>query len=193
MILKRFLLVAFSLVLGFQTVAFSQDDENFKDLKFKDRLFFGGDFALSFGNSSYVNISPIAGYRITPRFSGGLGAIYIYEKSKYYHYETSTYGWKSFLSFDIFKNLNEYLPINLGDIIAHAENEVTNIELFRYDYLGHFYSTGTRIWIDNLLLGGGIRQQIGRRASINLYILWDVTQNTYSPYTNPIIRIGFNF
>ena len=171
---------------------FSQD-EDFKNLKFKDRLFFGGEFWLSFGNSSYVDISPVVGYRVTSRFSAGVGPIYIYEKSTYFRYETSTYGGKILLSYNLFRNLGQYIPINLGDIILHAENEGVNVEVFQLDNQGYFYSTGTRLWIDNLLLGGGIRQPIGKRASINLYILWDVTQNTYSSYSNPIIRVGFNF
>ena len=192
MILKRILFIIFTIMVMIPKQVYSQD-EDFKDLKFKDRLLFGGDFWLSFGNSSYVDISPIVGYRVTSRFSAGVGPIYIYQKSKYYRYETSTYGGKTFFSYDLFRNLNQYIPIDIGDIILHAENEVTNVEIFNYDNLGNFYSTGSRVWIDNLLVGGGIRQRIGKKGAINLFILWDVTQNAYSPYTNPIVRIGFNF
>ncbi len=192
MILKRILLITFLIMVFVPKHVYSQD-EDFKNLKFKDRLFFGGNFWLSFGNSSYVNISPIVGYRITPRLSGGVGPIYIYEKSTYFRYETSTYGGKTFFSYDLFRNLAQYIRIDIGDIILHAENEVVNTEIFKQDYLGYFYSTGNRIWIDNLLLGGGISQHLGKRASVNIFILWDVTHNIYSNYSNPILRFGFNF
>ena len=52
---------------------------------------------------------------------------------------------------------------------------------------------GNRIWIDNLLMGVGLRQPIGEKASIYLLVLWDVTQNEYSPHVNPVIRVGFSF
>ena len=38
-------------------------------------------------------------------------------------------------------------------------------------------------------MGGGISQTIGGRFSISIFILWDVTQNMYSPYiNNPILN-----
>ena len=60
-------------------------------------------------------------------------------------------------------------------------------------YSLRLYPSGNRIWIDNFLIGGGLRQPLGENASIYLLILWDVTQNEYSPHTNPFIRVGFIF
>ena len=33
------------------------------------RLFFGGNFGLTFGNFTFINVSPVVGYRLTDKFS----------------------------------------------------------------------------------------------------------------------------
>jgi len=182
---------------------YKKNNQNFK------RFFFGGDFWLSFGTNAYINVSPLAGYRITERLSAGLGPIYIYEMNKMtyldtvvsgvYHYDTykirtSTYGGRVFLTYDLIKNLHEYIPVDIGDILVRCENEVLNVEPFLLDpYSLRVHSSGNRLWIDNILIGGGLRQPIGVNASVNLLILWDVTENEYSPHVNPVIRVGFTF
>jgi hypothetical protein len=168
--------------------------QDIKDLPFKQRIFFGGDFGLSFGTNTYINLAPIVGYKVTNRLSAGLGPIYIFEKYRYWDYKTSTYGGKAFLSFTVFKDIGQYLNIGIGNIIFHAENEIINLEKLYYDYQnGKIYTLDERLWIDNLLVGGGLNQPLGARGGINIYVLWDVTQNPYSPHSNPIVRLGFYF
>ncbi|MBK9045856.1 MAG: hypothetical protein IPL74_03855 [Bacteroidetes bacterium] len=43
-----------------------------------------------------------------------------------------------------------------------------------------------------MLVGGGYAQEIGANASLVLMLLWNLTEEQYSPYQNPIIRIGIN-
>ncbi len=173
------------------------------------RFFFGGDFWISFGTNAYINISPLAGYRVTQNLSAGGGPIYIFEKNTYsyidttinnidyfrsYKIRTNTYGGRVFLTYDLIRNLHQYIPIGLGNIIVHLENELLNLETFYINPTNFkVYSSGNRIWIDDLLMGGGLRQPIGENSSIILMILWDVTGNEYSLHSNPVIRIGFNF
>jgi hypothetical protein len=47
------------------------------------------------------------------------------------------------------------------------------------------------VWFHDVLLGGGYRQWIGNKAFMTLMILWNVNEQLYSPYQNPVIRIGF--
>jgi hypothetical protein len=90
--------------------------------------------------------------------------------------------------------MHKYLPINLGSIFAYAENELLNIEKIYLNLnTNKYFTSGNRLWIDNLLLGGGLRQPIGKRSSFSLLILWDVTENSYSPHSNPILRMGLYF
>lgn len=183
--------------------------QNKKNTGLSDKLFFGGDFWLTVGTNSYINISPLIGYKITPRLSAGTGPIFIFQSERIRHLDSvinnfgyystyrlkyNTYGGRLFLTYDLIQNLNKYLPINLGSIFAHCENELMNIETIYWDQITEKYFTaGDRLWIDNLLVGGGLRQPIGRRSSLNILILWDITENKYSPHSNPIFRMGFNF
>jgi hypothetical protein len=155
--------------------------------RISEKLVFGGEIGLSFGSITYIKIAPIVGYRLTDRLLAGLGPIYIYEKYKYYNYENSMYGGKIFTSFTIIKGSDKGGILGIGNIQLHVENEVLNVE--KYDVLNE------RLWIDNLLLGGGLYQPIGGRAGISVYVLFDVTQNKYSPYysNNPVFKFGFNF
>jgi hypothetical protein len=155
--------------------------------KLSERLTFGGEIGLSFGSITYIKLAPIVGYYLTDRLVAGVGPIYIYEKYKYYNYETSMYGGKVFTSFTIIKGSAGGGGFGLGNIQLHVENEVLNVE--KYDF------ENERIWIDNLLLGGGLFQPFGGRGGISIFILFDVTQNRYSPYysNNPVFKFGFNF
>jgi hypothetical protein len=193
MIIKRsFITIA---ILLFACSAFGQVEENIgpdskqKEEKpaFSQRLLFGGELGLSFGSITYIKIAPLVGYRLTDRLAAGLGPIYIYEKYKYYNWETSIYGVKFFTSFTIIKGKSEGGVLGIGNIQFYAENEVINVE--KYDM------ENERIWIDNVLIGGGLFQPLGERFGISFYVLWDVTQNIYSPYysNNPVFRFGFAF
>lgn len=180
--------------LFFALSAFSQVEERIspekntkrEKLPFRERIVFGSDFGLSFGTFTYIKLAPTVGYRITNRFTAGLGPIYIYARDKYYDYETSIYGGKAYGLFVIYQGTQKENNYGIGDLMLYAENEVINTER---------YKPSGRIWIDNLLLGGGLYQSLGGRFGVSILVLWDVTQNIYSPYyrSNPVFKFGFNF
>jgi hypothetical protein len=64
-------------------------------------------------------------------------------------------------------------------------------------YITNFYPPPNYIpgneapWAHDIFLGGGYRQWIGEKAFMSLSILWNVNETPYSPYSNPIFRIGF--
>jgi hypothetical protein len=181
---------------------FSQVEETIKEegkkggtekQRFSERLVFGGDIGLSFGSITYIKLAPVVGYRLTDRLTAGVGPIYIYENYRNYNLETSTYGGKAVVSFTIIHGSNLPVNLGLGDIVLHAENEVINIEPLYYNPYTFDYFFGNRLWIDDVLLGGGLSQSIGGKFGVSIFILWDVTQNKYSPYSNPIFKFGFSF
>jgi hypothetical protein len=188
--------------LFFSIMVFSQVEEKItpernkdrENIPFKQRIVFGGDIGLSFGTITYIKVAPTIGYRLTDRFTAGLGPIYIYERQKlydqfnnYYRWETSIYGGKVYGSFTVYKGAERENRFGIGNIMLHAENEVVNVE--KWD------DVNNRIWIDNLLLGGGMFQPISGRFGVSIFVLWDVTQNKYSPYfmNNPIFKFGLDF
>lgn len=145
-------------------------------LRFVDRLFWGGNLGAWFGNPTFVDISPLVGVRITKKYSMGVGVIYNYYNYKYgnYKYSTNLWGGRIYARYFILENVFAQVGwdrINRDDPYAIKPN--------------------TRIWIDNILVGGGLRYPI----SDNFYAIasgfWNLNQNEYSPYSNPIIQIGF--
>jgi|WetSurMetagenome_2_1015567.scaffolds.fasta_scaffold09026_8 hypothetical protein len=167
--------------------------------RFIDKLVFGGDIGLSFGTITYIKLEPVVGYKITPRFTAGIGPIYIFEKYKNYNLQSSTYGGKAIASFTILRGTESGGVFPLGNLLLHAENEIVSVEPLyeRITQIGtqyyYEYFFGSRKVIDNLLLGFGLTQPIAGRFSVSIFALWDVTQSPYSPYSNPILKFGFNF
>jgi hypothetical protein len=144
-----------------------------------DHLYFGGGFGLSFGNVTYVEISPLVGYKLTDRFSAGLALKYIYYKysDDYQKYSTNIYGGGPFARYIIFDGL-----------FLHTEFEVLNLEVpdpFSYNL--------RRENITSVFVGGGYRQMIGNSSSLDLMLLYNINESTNSPYSNPVIRVGFGF
>jgi len=154
---------------------------------FADRFFFGGNLGLQFGNTTYIDVSPLVGYKITKKLHAGLGVTYIYLNSKVifsnsqvYRYETSMYGGRLFGRYFVLDNL-----------FGHVEYEYLN--------LGYpFYRTSTnkieiqRENVHSFFVGGGYAQELGRNSAVVLMLLWNLNEGAYTPYQNPIIRIGIN-
>ncbi len=169
-----------------------------KSVSFRDRLFFGGGFGLTVGTYTDIEISPIVGYYITPRWAAGIGLTYEYYNNKYHwptktgweRYETNIWGGRIFTNYVIVNNVNDWIPLGLNfRIFAHVEYEALSYEkgFFYYDEPG-------RELQNSFLVGGGLRFPMGTRSSMNLTILWNLNTNLYDYYGNgPVIRIGFNF
>jgi len=209
---KKYLLLAVFFSLCISSIAqyeYPGETEDSKDKKEKkkgwyreSKLYFGGNLGLSFGTYTYIELAPIAGYKITPRLWAGLGPKYMYVKERSY-YETSVYGIKTFALFSIFKNINEKINIGIGDIFVYAEDEVLNVEpvtvipfystIPPYQLLYLYYQKEPRTWINIVLIGGGFRFPLGERAGFAIMILWDISHNPEYPYQNPEVRFSIDF
>jgi len=141
-----------------------------------DRLFTGGGVGLQFGSYTYIGAFPILGYRITPKFSAGIGGTYIYLQDKSSNFSTSLYGGKVFAEYDVYRG-----------IAPHVEYEILNREIFDYSL-----AKRRRINVNSLLVGVSYTQQIGDNAGIYIMLLYNLLEDVYSPYENPVLRIGFN-
>lgn len=149
-----------------------------------DRMFFGGSLGLQFGSATYIDVSPLVGYKITEKLHAGVGATYIYYKVKdtYYNYsyETSIYGGRIFGRYYFLDNLFGHLEWEILNMDVPSTNTINGVQ--SYDYI--------RDNIMSLMVGGGYAQPIGSNAAITLMILWNLTEEQYSPYQNPIFRLG---
>jgi hypothetical protein len=168
-----------------------------EELTLKDRLFFGGNFGLQLGTVTNVEVSPIIGYKVTPRFSGGIGIRYEYYKDSrnipgYIPFETNILGGSLFSRYILIQNIEEVIGLGLNaSILVQAEYEVLSLEK-QYFEVPSTLDEG-RFPLHSILLGGGLYQPVGRRSGLVLMVLWNLTQTASSPYSNPIIRLGFNF
>ena len=143
-----------------------------------DKIYIGGNIGGGWSNTSaYFEISPIVGYRVTPALHVGTRFTYIYSNYTFYGVKTSYHD----LGAGIFARYH-FLKM----FFLHAEFEELSTQ---------YYPTGindgkSRRWVPGLFLGGGIYRQIGM-TFLHVGILYNVLDTQYSPYTNPIIRIGF--
>jgi hypothetical protein len=177
----RFLLPGVFCLVLFISSAMAQTDRDQKP-GFGERIFWGGNLGMQFGNLTYVDISPLAGYKITEQVHAGIGATYIYYRYKdiYGSFETSIYGGRVF---------GRYFPME--NLFAHVEYELLNLEVPE-SVSGTNYSNLVRDYISSVFVGGGYAQPIGDRSALILMVLFNLTEEQYSPYQNPVIRIGFN-
>ncbi|WP_053406771.1 hypothetical protein [Persicobacter sp. CCB-QB2] len=143
----------------------------------KDRLFFGGNFGLSFGTFTYIEVSPTVGVMVTPKFSTGLGVVYQYYEDKRFDPKltSSTYGFRWFGRYNIYKNF-----------FLRGEVEGLNLEVYNV-------RETKREWVPGVFLGAGYFQPFGKRGGVSVSVLYNFTYDEFkSPYSDPyVIRVGF--
>ncbi len=144
---------------------------------FKERLYVGGNVGAWFGSTTYVNLSPLIGCKVTKELSFGLGFTYNYYSQTYNgkKYSSTIYGGNAFARYFVFENL--FAQVGWDRLsVPNYNSPIMN----------------DRAWVDNILLGGGYRQAFSERGNFMMAIFYNINQTPLSPYQNPIIQIGFN-
>lgn len=157
----------------------AQDSSDSPRRSFWDRVYIGGDVSLNFGTITVIGATPIIGYRVTDKFSAGVGGTYLYFSQNtgivgVGRYSTSIYGGNIFARYII-----------TDQIIAQSEFHVLNVEAYDLE-LRDFARVNVPIWY----VGGGYRARIGPNSFILLMALFDLIEDPNSPYANPQIRGG---
>ena len=180
----------FLLLFSVNMFVFGQNVRKQEKPPINERLFLGGSFGLQFGDITYIDVSPTVGLWVLPRVAIAGGPSYIYYKNKFFNTETSIYGGRFYTQFLLVENLNNVLPIGLNTgILLHLEDELLSLES---RYWKDINASG-RFIANNILFGGGIRQQMGRRSFLNLTALWTIHDSGYSIHGSPDIRVSFSF
>lgn len=154
----------------------------------RERLFYGGSLGLQFGTITDIQVTPMIGLWLRPRVAIAAGPNYRYYKDPFF--STSLYGGNAYVQYYPLKDLNNVIPvgIHLG-LYVHLEDELLSLESAVWDQANPY----TR-FLQNTVLGGfGISQQIGQRSAMNLTFLWALNNTILGLYSNPEIRISFNF
>lgn len=155
----------------------------------RERLFFGGSLGLQFGTITDIEVSPVAGLWVLPRVAVAIGPDYRYYKFR--DTETNIYGGHGYVQFMVIQNLNNVLPLgaNTG-IFVQLQNELLSLQSSFWKIPPY---ASERFFINTVLAGPGISQQMGRRSSMNLAVLWPLNQSMYDLYSSPEFRILFTF
>ena len=198
----KFVKVLFScllllLLLVNQVIAQESDEgeNNSKQKENESHLFWGGSLWLGLGSYTYVDVNAVFGFQITERLSLGLSGKYQYYNDKRSiagNFETSVYGGSVFSQFAVIKDFRNLVKVKgHSGIIAHVEYEFLNTE-YNYIYFNDPDVNYNRYWLNNILIGGGYFQQIGRGSKSYIILLWNVNETADNPYTYPQLRIGFS-
>ena len=141
----------------------------------------GGGFGVAFGgNSDYVSVEPVLGYRVTDRLTVGGRLILRYRRDKRFEPDLTTTDYGAAL-------FTRYLVTDL--VYVQGEYEHLNYEFRSLD-------GQDREGYDSLFAGAGFMVPIGRNASFfvsGLYnLLYD--EDDRGPYAEPwVLRTGFGF
>jgi len=174
--MKKLILAVVVLVLSLnlKSQTFSND--------YGEKLYLGGSFGLQFGTITNLSVDPHIGHYIFPKISLGLGFKYQYyrEKHNYLEYTINIYGGRLFARYEPFER-----------VFAQAEVEML---AYKTDMFSAVRNMET-IWADGLLVGIGYKESFSSMSNDNFYImlLYNLNHTIYTPYSNPIFRLGFEF
>jgi hypothetical protein len=169
------------------------------------RVSVGGNLGFQAGTVTGIAISPEIRIRAIDQLNVGFRFTYQYYYTKNYFlntktneylpYKSSVYGGGIYLRYYLSSIFDSFM----GNIFAHVEYEYlfytqpyvlsTTGEIVD-PYWNHYIPGHSNIEVNSFFVGGGYRQPIGNRVSMDLLILFNLNDSYNSPYSNPIFRLG---
>ena len=162
-----------------------------------DKLIIGGSFNFAFGDG-FVNagLSPVLGYRLSPRFSAGIGLGYQYFQQPEYTNPNNpnqmTYSRENLVYPSIWGRYFFYKNF-FTDVTV--EYDFINLRQPGYDVSNGIASYGiqkSNVTNTCVLLGVGMKLPLGGRLSAYGELIYDLLQGAYSPYPRgvPDVKLG---
>lgn len=153
------------------------------------RLIIGGSLGLSFGDYTNINISPMVGYRLSSLFGAGINVNAQYGSERYRNYNSVTTQRNQYTIFGGGVWGRVY-PLDFLFVHIQPEYNAVSLKSTYYDSDPKTIITD-HYGVPSLLMGGGYSQPVGGRAAFSIMALYDVLQDSKSPYQNGLIlRIG---
>lgn len=178
-------------ILIFTSISlFAQDEQVSKGFN-KENLFVGGNFGLSFGDYTFINLSPQLGYHFNRFLAAGIGINGQYININTRNYDGSLYSrtQQGVVGLNIFGRVYPFRQFMVQ--IQPEANYVFGQETF-YQPEKQVFKLDAVI-VPSVLAGGGFVLPSGRGELI-ISIFYDVLNRVNSPYGNrPIYNIGYNF
>ena len=188
--MKMKYLFALCLISTLSLSLFSQEEEEPKKGFDKSKLFIGGNFGLSFGDFTLINISPQVGYRFNNILAAGVGVngIYSSARSRFINGETASRENYGVVGLNIFGRV---YPIEYAFIQLQPELNYTWGKLKEYSPDVVYKLDGKLV--PSLLAGAGAAIPAGGGAFI-IMAQYDLLQNNRTPYGEKVFfSFGFNF
>ena len=165
---NKFLVFFFTVFFGFQLPSYAQREiDPEAKFSFKDRSYFGGSLGLQLGTVTLIDLSPLAGVMLSPKFSTGLGATYqYYEDNRFQGAAGSSFGGRAFARYNLLPNIFAY---------SDAQDKFQ------------------RTWTEAFFIGAGYFTPFGARGGANFTFLYNLRHsNRQAYYSEPyLIRVGF--
>ena len=188
-------LLAFLLICSV-LVSFAQDEEEEKRGFRKENLFSGGSISLAFYNNTFlIGGNPVLGYKVANWLDAGV--VVNFQYSVYRDYYVFDDRLKQFIyGGGIFTRI---YPINFLFATAQLEHNFMETKYLPPNDQSPTERSNTSA--NSVLVGAGYatgRAKQGNSPFFYFSLMWDVSGNTNSPYTDaygrsvPIIRAGFN-
>lgn len=189
--MKKLVLIPFLLLISLNLFAQADDEKPEKKRGFqKENLFVGGNFGLTFGDYTLINISPQVGYRFSQLFAAGIGL-----NGQYVSFKERVDG-------DLYRKVSQNVtglnvfarlyPLQQFFIQVQPEaNYIFGKQIF-YGPPKQEYKLDAMI-VPSVLLGGGAALPAGKGVFI-ISVSYDVLQHENTPYgKRPIYNFGYNF
>jgi hypothetical protein len=156
-----------------------------------DKLFFGGNFGMSFGDFTFINITPQVGYQFNRYLAAGGGISFI----------STGFTQRDFNGNKIYKDTYNSAGLNLFGrvypipfLFVQAQPEYNYTWGRTKFYNGQPEATLDGEFVPVLLLGAGAVIPAGRSGSFIAMLQYNVIDNDRSVYGNrPFVSFGFNF
>lgn len=154
------------------------------DLKFNERLRFGGNVGLSIGSFTQILAEPSVAIIATDRYVPGVSFLYQYVNVNNYFgvgedFSSHYFGFRQFNQFWITEN-----------IFAAGELEVLNYEFIRPFSQNEL----VRDWVESVFVGAGYRTAFAGQGFVTISLLYNLSYNSQSPYASPFVpRVGIFF
>lgn len=191
--MKKLCIVLLALTLV-QIASAQEETEEKKGFR-KENLFIGGNFGLTIGDYTLINISPQVGYRFNKYVAAGAGinAQYASEKQRNYSGDVIYRDSRGILGLNVFGRV---YPLQY--IMLQVQPEANYI-FGRQKYYDNNQTLTTDLdaeIVPSLLLGGGAVLPSGR-SSLVIAVFWDAlydpNKTNRSPYgKRPFLTIGYN-
>ena len=188
--MKKFVLLPVAILFVVNALIAQDKEEKEEKGGFKkENLFTGGSISLSFYNNTFlIGANPVFGYNITDWLDAGLVVNYTYGSTR----DLSNTGYNDKLRQNIYGGgvFTKIYPARFLFLQAQLEHNYIRQKYFLPG--GGEPSETAKVEATSFLVGAGYcsgREPGNGRPFFSLAILFDVADNTYSPYLNNMHRI----